>query len=768
MLRVTTESGISSKKALLLVIVLAFCTLMFELILSRMAAFYLNYASSFIAIPLTLFGLAIGSLRVHLGKKSPEDIPISRNLLLLTVVSFLSFALVFLLFSKYTPLAFLIHSGRSAEFLRITTFVLVFLPPFYFVGKILTALYSSFRQIIGKLYGFDLIGAALACFLTPILFHFIDLPYLIFICFAALTLVTAISFSVKRIVIVGIFVAANILLLPILVFLDGSYNMAMSLTSRGQPLLQVTELAHRWNEFSRVSLIRITKENRTPYLKIIHDTGESNVIVKEYKTSESTIGRNYEINAPFLLDRPTSDIMVMFAGAGAQMITFNGLTHGKSNIVGVEINPLIREFAENSPELKSFNLKEFYNRPNIDYRTEEGRSFLDNDNNKYDVIYLGSSAATFKYQSGHSRKYLDTKEAMASYFDHLKSNGLLISRCGPATNIINSFKSLFNERGIKDFYRHIIVGGDSLDKCAHLILSKKPFTKSERKKLEKYYSKKMTIQYLFGFNKNTHKAKRLITWPLSPDARLVTDERPFLWTLDFKKYSIFPGMKKLKGMSYYRSWIKITTMIVVLILLVVIVVLLYLKKANMPPASMMAYLVLTGFCYMLVEITFIGKLELFLENPLYSMSLLLSIFLLTNAAGSILYGKYKEKLNMTLMPLIAGGIVILSMVVSNAIIQNRLGLPLPIKIIITILVTSPVGICLGLFYPFVVSWLDRNNKVKTIPITYGISTLSSVAGATYAMTMMVNWGYSSMFYQAAAGYGLLTVFMAAMTRLRRD
>jgi hypothetical protein len=98
----------------------------------------------------------------------------------------------------------------------------------------------------------------------------------------------------------------------------------------------------------------------------------------------------------------------------------------------------------------------------------------------------------------------------------------------------------------------------------------------------------------------------------------------------------------------------------------------------------------------------------------------------------------------------------------DAMIAGRLGMPLPVKVLLTALVLAPVGTGLGLFYPFVVSWLSEHGHDKAVPITYGVSTLSSVAGATYAMTMVINLGYTNIVYQSIIGYGILAVFMAAL------
>lgn len=750
----------------MIVLVLAFCTLMFELIISRISVFYLNYANSFLAIPLTLFGLALGSLKIHLSKKPVEEFNVSRHLFFLTLFSILCFVAVFLLFSQYFNIVHRTTNNTSTLIFRTMVFVLVFIPPFYLIGKILTALYANYRQMIGRIYGMDLIGASAACCVTPVLFHFIDLPYLIFFSLLAMTGVTAISYGIKRLKIVIPFVLMTIVALPVIISLEGKYDLSAAIVTKSN--VSVKEIAHKWNEFSRVSLIRLQAEDSTkPFYRIIHDNAESNVVVGEYRGKKMKVNKLSEVRLPFLLKRnKVLNVMVMFAGCGKQMIDFHALGGGKKKLVGVEINPLVMEFATQTPELANYRIQEFYDLPNVHMHAEEGRSFLDHDNSKYDVIYVGSNAATFKYKTGHSRKYLDTTEAMEVYWDHLYKKGLLIFRCQPSVDKINSFKYIFNKQDIGKVEDHIVVMGTRINRCSHLIVSKIPFTQNERDIIVERYGKNTNVLYSKGYSDNNKAARKFIESPLAQNVKLVTDNRPFLWMLDFKGYQPFPSIAKLNGTKYYRTWLKITTLIVVLLITFIILGSLYLTKTKMPPANMMVYLLITGFCYMLVEIAYISKLELFLENPLYSMALLLSIFLLTNGAGSILYNKYKTKLNMNLIPVLVAGIVLVSMFVIDGVISQRLGMPLPLKIFITVLIISPVGVCLGLFYPYVVTWLADNDKPESVPITYGVSTLSSVAGATYTMTMIINFGYNIMLVKAAIGYGLLALFLFVRNKIK--
>ncbi|HPQ71701.1 MAG TPA: hypothetical protein PKW95_21430 [bacterium] len=755
------------RKTLLIVFVLSSCTLMFELIISRMSVFYLNYANSFIAIPLTLFGLAVGSLRVHLGKRKIEDYSISRNLVFLTIFSFIAFAVVFLIFSQLFHITHRSRPSSTEMILKTLAFVVAFLPPFYFVGKILTALYALNRKIIGKIYSLDLFGAALACFVTPLLFHFIDLPYLIFICLLAIITVTTLSFGKPNWKVVAAFVVVNLLVLPTLIFLEGRYDLRKTVSHNKS--WKVEEIAHKWNEFSRVSLLRVKQPNGNIWYKIIHDNAESNVAVIPYRPGEEPkVPLAKDVRIPFLLERNTDDILVMFAGSGRDMIELESLGGGKRILTGVELNPLCIDFAVDTPEIADMRIKEFYDLPNVNMVVMEGRRFLDSDRSLYDLVYIGSAAATSQYKSGHSRKYLDTKEAMAAYYDHLRDDGMMLFHCQPAVHFVESLKALHAERGLPGFDQRIMLMTEKnkrLDRCDTTVYSKKPFTPAEVTAVTQRYGNR--VHYAPGYKRNRKFAAQMVTGKPLDELALVTDNRPFVRMLDFENFRLFPSKKWIKSISYYRSWIKIATLLFIGAVLVVILAFLYVKRAKMPPANMMLYLLITGFAYMLVEITYIAKLELFLENPLYSMALLLSIFLTTNAVGSALYNRYHAKMPMTVMPLLVGALVLVTLWAMDFVIAHRLGMGLWLKVPLTVLLTAPVGVCLGLFYPYVVTWLTEHDRADAVPITYGISTLSSVAGATYAMTMIINLGFTNIIHQAAVGYAALTLLLGAMRLVRR-
>jgi len=79
---------------------------------------------------------------------------------------------------------------------------------------------------------------------------------------------------------------------------------------------------------------------------------------------------------------------------------------------------------------------------------------------------------------------------------------------------------------------------------------------------------------------------------------------------------------------------------------------------------------------------------------------------------------------------------------------------LPLKILCVALSVVPAGTFLGMFYPFGVERVVEAGRRAAVPATYAIATLSSVWGASWAMTAITNLGFSAVILMGAAGYAL--------------
>jgi Ca2+/Na+ antiporter len=137
-------------------------------------------------------------------------------------------------------------------------------------------IFAKCKKDIGSIYGADLVGAGVGCLIVPVLFHFIDLPFIIGVFLLFFCLITTFflgRFTVKNTYILIVYL---MLFVGFLVLFESSYDLAGTIRHVFQNKGAVTEISHRWNEFSRVALLKI-QGRLLPQYHIIHDNGESNV-----------------------------------------------------------------------------------------------------------------------------------------------------------------------------------------------------------------------------------------------------------------------------------------------------------------------------------------------------------------------------------------------------------------------------------------------------------------------------------------------------------
>ncbi len=754
----------------------AFACLMFELVIARVADFHLGFRNSYLAIPITFFGLALGSLHVHFRRRSIERFSVSRSLVLVLLTSSVTFFVVYLLFTQYSSV---IAAGAYNDYLdsllkKTIIFVAVFIVPFYVFGRILTVCYQIKREEIGKIYSADFFGAALGCFLTPVLFHFISLPEIITLLIAVMFLVTVgqLHRTPKR---TAALLAAGAALLAgfyaLISYMERDIHYAYYPEAEG---LETHEITSRWNEFSRVQLVRFERENGSGWYKIIHDNARSNVHVQPYVPGRTRTPQVLDaMELPLIARGRPEDILVMFAGCGAEMVEYHEYTGGQAHITGVEINRLCPVLAAETPELQDYRLAEFYALPNIDLQIAEGRSFLMRNDRKYDLIYVGSSAPTSLAVTGHTRKFLYTKEAFHLYLDALKPGGIMVFDHQPVQQKLETLRQVFAERGIENFAQCIILLASRHGRYSggtnDIAVAPDGFTAADINRLATFRpdSGRLLRYAPFRASDRSHPVVSRIFDPLDPQAKEIVDDRPYVLDLDFANYSLFPEEELLHDDVYYLSWIKITTLIIVCAAAAVFIVLANLARGRRLPPSILVYLLLTGFCYMLVQVAYIAKLELFLQNPLVSMAAVVSIFLLTSGLGSLTFRRVAGRIGMRLFPFMVAAIVGASVFLLEFMLSHLLGLPLGMKLVLAAAAIAPAGICLGMFYPYAVSRLVGHGRDSSVAITYGISTLSSVIGATYAMSMMLEFGFNALLLQGVfmyAALGVLVVLYGAAAR----
>ena len=759
----------------LLVFVTAFFALMFELIISRVANFHLDFRNSFLALPIAFLGLALGSLHVHYSSRLRENFSLRRSLYLLAAVVSVTFLLVYGIFTQFLSI-----SGVGGYYLflpqlllKSVIFIAVFTVPFYVFGRILTLCFHLQQTDIGKMYGLDFAGAALACLVTPILFHLVDLPAVIVAMLATLSVILVVTAAVPlsgRFSLACALVLFNVCAYYALHYMEKHITFSYYETNEDPPITR--EIASRWNEFSRVQLVEFDyAQDRLDHYKIIHDNARSNVHVRPYEPGKTAAPYMLDaLEAPFVMGKTPKEVLVMFAGCGAEMVSIDQYAHGDANITGVEINRACAGLVTTAPELADHRLQEFYDLPRIDLRFQEGRSFLELTDKKFDMIFVGSSAPLALAFTGNTRKYLYTKEAMAAYIDVLAPDGIICFDHQPIARTLDTLATVFQERGRDNFADSVILLGSSNNPnrgTPDILVKPAGFTREEVTRLSSFNAKSAAQLVYAPYARSANG-----TWARSvnqPDlANVPTDDRPFMEDLDFVDYHFLPSVEELKKPSIFLNWIYITTMVVLIgVTCVFIVLAQFTRRERRLPPSILAYLLLTGFVYLLIEVAFIAKLELFLQDALVSMASVITIFLLTSGIGSWSYRFVAGHLGMVAFPLLTAAVVGVSILLLNHALPALMDLSLLGRLGVTVAIVAPVGWLLGMFYPYAVTMLSKHDKCEAVPITYGISTLSSVIGASYAMTMMMEWGFTVLLLQGLAGYLILAAGIFLYSRVVR-
>jgi len=150
--------------------------LMVELLHTRMLAFFLGSISNFLAIPVALFGLALGSLLVESEPRRDARRLISVLQALLLPILAAAFVGHFAIANTFFSAIHVSLENPYGDAARLLVYAGLFLPAYGMFGALLALYFAEGAPNIGRLYFFDLAGAALGCLLAPLVLTWAGLP----------------------------------------------------------------------------------------------------------------------------------------------------------------------------------------------------------------------------------------------------------------------------------------------------------------------------------------------------------------------------------------------------------------------------------------------------------------------------------------------------------------------------------------------------------------------------------------------------------------
>ncbi|MDH3242954.1 MAG: class I SAM-dependent methyltransferase, partial [Alphaproteobacteria bacterium] len=300
----------------------------------------------------------------------------------------------------------------------------VLLLPYFLFGALLSYLFATTdRGSFGAVYAADLIGAAFGC--IGVIFVMESMSYAFSVTFpplVALLAAAAYGASCGRRFVAGAIAGATLLAV-----LPSAGWYATNIEPPADPNFLVRDYDHEkdarelwrgWNSFTRVGAVAVDD-----YAKMSLANGEGMAWLPSHLENRPRPWRHRPTVPALLLD-PPKDALVIFAGAGADVISLR--ENGAERVTGVEMNRLVTDGAL---RLDRYRLRDALSNENIKLRISEARGFLERDTGRYDLVLLSYSGATAAYYAGMltgTVQHLFTYEGLTSILDHLKPTGYAV------------------------------------------------------------------------------------------------------------------------------------------------------------------------------------------------------------------------------------------------------------------------------------------------------------------------------------------------------
>lgn len=758
-------------------------TLLLELALTRVFSVVYYYHFAFLAISLALFGLGAGGVFSYLVARWPGSLFSKLGMMAAANGAVIVFCLWFLL-----------SRARHMSAWELVGGYFVAAIPFLLSGAILSLVIAEAIERVNRAYFFDLAGAAGGCLALIPLLNWVGGPNSIIVAGVLFAVSAAIWFDLGsdsrgRIgaVLLGILLVALI-----------TYNSKSGLIdvkyAKGKVLKN--EEFVKWNSFSRVALK--PEPNGGGMKSIVIDADAATGVARfdfAHLTPQQKFNLAYAGPGFAYLLRPGAKTLVIGPGGGWDIA--RALASGSKNITGVEINPIIANtiMREKFPAYSNY----LYFHPGVKIVVEDGRSFVRRTHQHYQVLQatlVDTWASTAAGAFALTENNLYTTEAFHDYLTHLTPDGLLsFTRWGfhpprESLRVVSLAMAALKGLGQNDPARNVAVVRENLQQLNHwgaqdtVLVSRNPFSASDIALIRSAAAKAhMQVVYWPG-TQSPSAFKDLLTakdpskfyrsYPF--DVRPVTDNQPFFF------YTVQPRDLWRYALHASRASedYKINSAIPVLFAVVIVSILATLIILCLPPLVLGNYLprdrsilralllfLFIGAGYILIQVALIQKFVLFLGHPTYAITVIIFSMVLASGLGSFASPRVirgdTARLTRCLV-IIAAAIVVLAAVVTP-ISESGVGLPFPVKLLITVALIGPPAFAMGMPFPTALSLLEKFAP-HSVRWAWAINAASSVMGSAAAMFFAIYTGLETTLIIGGLLYLAALISVAAL-RLKR-
>lgn len=737
--------------------------LMLEVTLTRIFSATIWYHYAFIAISVALFGWGLGGFSLHILKE--------KGILKSTHGSL---AVASLLFSLSIPIFLWIIIQLPATPNYLSLYFITSVVPFFLVGITLAQAFDIFREITGKLYFADLIGASFGALgITLILGILGGESTALFV--AMLPALATLLFSTHRpdfwkakTFSLGL---TSILAVALLIICNSEFHI---LTIKNAPAKGLYQHMHsdpklhivftKWNSYSRIDGLEGVDPPHIARIYIDSDAW-TNVVKWDGKVESMEEATKWFRYIPFRLEKEPK-ALIIGPGGGADVLL--SLVAGSKRVTAVELNPLIVDFVRHYGE-KAGNI---YNNPNVNLIIDEGRNFISRSNEKYDIISLSFVDSWASVSSGGlalSENYLYTTQAFHEYFDHLTNNGIfvVIRWQVDIPRLVSNSISMMQEYGIppEEAGNHIaILLADSPKKNEPtqmiFMVKKTPFTKGEGLEIKNLSSKYNPIHIPYVVSSSPY--KELFSGRISPDEFYsqfdekvdpVRDDSPFYFANE-KPYGIPTYLMRFLLIPISATFLFFAFS--------------YSSEAKKKTETTLfiLYFIALGLGFIFIEISILQKFILLLGHPIFTLSVILFSLLISGGIGSFLSGRFREEVLPKRIFTVCSLIFFISTIYALALphlIPIFLPFSIQTRIVITFFLLFPLGLFMGMPFPLGIRIVGNSLKSGGVPFYWGLNGIMSVFGSIAAIMIGLGIGFTLTTLAGSASYLLAAACATALS-----
>lgn len=762
----------------------------FQLILMQILSYVQWYHFAYMIISIALLGFGAAGTFLTIFQQKLEKNYYTLFPFLLIVTAILIPVVVGIANSEAVRFDSLLIFQDSRHIGKLILTYFIFFLPFLTGALAIGMSFSKFADQIGKIYFSNLIGSGIGGIIAIFFMQWIIPEQQSFAVAILAFLGGIVSLPKNKKSLIRIIVPLSTLILIILFFYPPRLTPSEYKDISKTMLLPDAKVEyqkstpHGFVEIVSSPILRyapgvsLAYRDSFPVRKVVFNNGNwmGCLLPQPLEANETNILDYTPQALPYHIDN-IKNALIINAGTGENVLL--ALSHQVARITANETNPEIFNILRQSFE-GFYQVQPYQTMP---------RTLLTPDTNKYDLIEL-PIVGSFFGNSGLNAvepRYELTIEALREMWNKLSEKGMISLSCWMDYPVRNAYRLLatisllLDENDIAHPPHHVVA---IRSWCAITFLVKKsPFKRDEINKVRLFCENRMFdplvlpekqeierdkynilqdttffthIDQLLSHEKET--LIRQYPYRIHP----TTDDRPFFF--QFVRFKQIPQLiSSIREKNFPFLDIGYVLIILTFVQIVFIAAIFILLPLSFRPWKsrnkkwVLMYFSGLGLAYMFLEMVFIQHFTFYFGEPTYAASATLGILLFTSGLGSYYSGKFQNNKKMRLaIPLVIAAILVLYAFVLSPILTATIGIALPLKITIAVVLLGTLGFFLGMPFPIGIDYLSGKNT-DDIPWAWALNGYFSVISTVLATIISVELGYLLLLSMAAFIYALVSI-----------